>query len=93
MPAAAVTASTEAPGPYHQWSAKVNGKTVTRRLSATEAALDEEWITNDRKLRRLIDQMRTVAAKAAEIQLATEPKPQPRGLVARYNGHEEKFGL
>lgn len=61
-------------GPYYQWSAKVNGKTVTRRLSAAEAALYKEWIANDRKLRRLIDQMRTVAAQAAEIQLAAAAK-------------------
>ncbi len=26
-------------GPYWQWTAKVNGKTVTRRLTPTEAAL------------------------------------------------------
>jgi hypothetical protein len=26
-------------GPYHQWTAKVNGKTVTRRLTESEADL------------------------------------------------------
>ena len=35
-------------GPYYQWTAKVNGKTITRRLNATEAELYEEWIANDR---------------------------------------------
>lgn len=57
-------------GPYYQWTAKVDGKTVTRRLSPTEAALYKEWIANDRKMRRLISQMREVAAKAGEIRLA-----------------------
>ncbi|MHB1583620.1 MAG: DUF6788 family protein [Acidimicrobiales bacterium] len=57
-------------GPYYQWTAKVNGKTVTRRLSASEAALYKEWIDNDRKMRRLIAQMRQLAAKAGEIRLA-----------------------
>jgi alkanesulfonate monooxygenase SsuD/methylene tetrahydromethanopterin reductase-like flavin-dependent oxidoreductase (luciferase family) len=57
-------------GPYYQWTAKVNGKTVTRRLSAEEAKLYKEWINNDRKMRRLIAQMRQLAAKASEIQLA-----------------------
>lgn len=57
-------------GPYYQWTTKVNGKTVTRRLSAEEARLYEEWIANDRKMRRLIAQMRQVAAKASEIRLA-----------------------
>jgi Family of unknown function (DUF6788) len=56
-------------GPYYQWTAKVNGKTVTRRLSATEAELYEEWIANDRQLRDLIQQMRQIAAKATELKL------------------------
>ena len=56
-------------GPYYQWSAKVNGKTVTRRLSASEAELYQEWIANDRRLRDLIQQMRQIAAKATELKL------------------------
>src|SRR5450755_715327 len=35
-------------GPYYQWTAKVNGKTVTRRLTKTQASLYQEWIDNDR---------------------------------------------
>ena len=58
-------------GPYYQWTTKVNGKTLTRRLSAREATLYKEWIANDRKMRRLIAQMRQVAAQAGEIQLTT----------------------
>ena len=54
-------------GPYWQWSAKVNGKTVTRRLSAHEAHLYQEWIGNDRRIRSLLAQIRTVDAKAAEL--------------------------
>jgi len=56
-------------GPYYQWTAKINNKTVTRRLSESEAELYQEWIANDRKLRRLVEQMRQVAAKAAELRL------------------------
>ena len=56
-------------GPYWQWTAKVNGKTVTRRLTEREAKLYQEWIANDRRIRALLDQMRTVAAKAAELLL------------------------
>jgi hypothetical protein len=55
--------------PYWQWTAKVNGKTVTRRLTAREARLYQEWIANDRRIRALLDQMRTVDAKAAELLL------------------------
>ena len=56
-------------GPYWQWTTKVDGKTVTRRLSEHEAALYQEWIANDRELRDLTHQMRTVAAKATAITL------------------------
>ena len=36
-------------GPYYQWTAKENGKTVTRRLSPAEAELYKEWLDNDRR--------------------------------------------
>ena len=47
---------------------------MTRRLSAAEAKLYKEWIDNDRKMRVLIAQMRTVASKAGEIRLAEATK-------------------
>lgn len=56
-------------GPYFQWTTKVHNKTVTRRLSPAEAALYEEWIANDRQLRGLVEQMREIAAKVAELKL------------------------
>jgi hypothetical protein len=54
-------------GPYWQWTAKVNGKTVTRRLTAREAQLYQEWIANDRRIRALLAQIRKVDAKASEL--------------------------
>jgi hypothetical protein len=59
-------------GPYCQWTAKEAGKTVTRRLSATEAALYQEWIANDRQLRRIVADMRKVADEAKALLLAAE---------------------
>ena len=56
-------------GPYWQWTAKVNGKTVTKRLTDPEAQLYQEWISNDRRIRALLDQIRKVDAKAAELLL------------------------
>lgn len=56
-------------GPYYQWTAKIDGKTVTRRLTEHEATLYKEWIANDRELRRLVNQMREVAAKAVDLTL------------------------
>ena len=60
-------------GPYWQWTRKIDGKTLTRRLTPAEAKLYREWIANDRRLHRIIDQMRTTAAKAAEIRLTQTP--------------------
>ena len=60
-------------GPYWQLTRKNDGKTVTRRLTPAQAKLYRQWIANDRRLRRTIDQMRTVAAKANEIRL-THPE-------------------
>jgi len=54
-------------GPYWQWTAKVAGKTVNRRLSDREAERYLEWIGNDRKLRALVDELREVAEKATNL--------------------------
>jgi hypothetical protein len=62
-------------GPYYQWTAKNNGKTVTRRLNESEAQLYQEWIANDRRLRHLIQQMRQIAAEAAELKLKQAASP------------------
>ena len=53
--------------PYWQWTARIHGKTITRRLSQTEAELYQGWIANDRQLRAIITQMRQVAAKATKL--------------------------
>jgi hypothetical protein len=54
-------------GPYWQWTAKVNGKTVNRRLTEHQAALYRGWISNDRHARALLAQMREISAKAAQL--------------------------
>lgn len=56
-------------GPYWQWSAKVAGKTVSRRLPDDEADLYREWIANRRRIDDVLTEMKAVSAKAAEIQL------------------------
>ena len=62
-------------GPYYQWTAKTNGKTITRRLTDREAKLYREWIANDRRMRRLIKQMRQIAAKAGELKIKQASNP------------------
>jgi len=65
-------------GPYFQWTAKVDGKTVNRRLSAPEAELYREWIANDRHLRAIVDQMRDIAAEATELILEAARTDKPK---------------
>ena len=60
-------------GPYWLWTAKVDGKTVNRKLSEHQARLYQEWIANDRHIRELLTQMRAVAAKATQVLLTEEP--------------------
>ena len=64
-------------GPYWQWTAKVNGKTVNRRLSEREAQLYQEWIDNDRHLRRVIDELHKIAAEATQLILADATQATP----------------
>lgn len=63
-------------GPYYQWTAKTDGKTVTRRLTPAEADLYKEWIANDRQLRAIIANMRDVAAQATNLIINTTPTSQ-----------------
>lgn len=67
-------------GPYWQWTAKTNGKTVNRRLSESEAQLYQGWITNDRRLHAIIDDMRQIAAKATELILEGVVEPSNPGV-------------
>jgi hypothetical protein len=63
-------------GPYWHFTAKVDGKTVNKLLSEDDARLYEEWIANDRKVRSLLTEMRSVAAKAQALML-TEKASAP----------------
>jgi len=65
-------------GPYWHFTAKVDGKTVNKRLSDAEARLYEEWIANDRKVRHLLAEMRTIAAEAQAVILAEESAERAR---------------
>lgn len=63
-------------GPYWQYTRKVDGKTVTRRLADAQAALYTEWIANGRALRDLLAQMQQVSVQARELMLAALPDDQ-----------------
>ena len=65
-------------GPYWQLTRKIDGKTTTRRLTPSEAELYRDWINNDRRMRQVINQMRILATKAAELRLAQARHPPPQ---------------
>ena len=45
-------------GPYHQWTRKIGGKTVTRILSDDQLADYQPWFDNQRRLRALVAELR-----------------------------------
>lgn len=51
-------------GPYHYWTRKQGGKTVGRKLTDEELSIYREWIDNNRKLQRILREMRSVSARA-----------------------------
>jgi hypothetical protein len=64
-------------GPYFQYTRKVDGKTLTRRLTAAQADRYREWIANRRRLDELTEQMDQLSRQAAEL-LITRPADQQR---------------
>jgi hypothetical protein len=52
-------------GPYITWTRKVNGKTVTRRLSPEQLERYRPWFDNNRRLRQLIAELETLSLRTA----------------------------
>ncbi|MBI9096003.1 MAG: hypothetical protein JEY71_14135 [Sphaerochaeta sp.] len=53
-------------GPYLYWSTKVDGKTVSKAISGTEAKIVQEWVANRVSLESIVEQMKEVAKDALE---------------------------
>ena len=62
-------------GPYWQLSWKQAGKTVSKLLSADDAALYQEWIANRRRLEAALAQMRDLSRRAGEQILTSKGRP------------------
>ena len=60
-------------GPYYQWTRKVDGKTVTVRLSREQAELFARWIDAGRQLNRIISQMEYLSLRATDRLLKELP--------------------
>jgi hypothetical protein len=53
-------------GPYWQWTRKVAGKTVTRRLTTEQTERYRPWIENDRRIRELLARLETIGISQLE---------------------------
>ena len=53
-------------GPYFQYTRKLAGKTLTRRLDPAQAERYREWIANRRRLDELVNQMDQLSRRAAD---------------------------
>jgi hypothetical protein len=53
-------------GPYITWTRKINGKTVTRRLSQEQHERYRRWVDNDRRLKALVKEIEALSLKALE---------------------------
>jgi hypothetical protein len=62
-------------GPYVTWTRKVNGKTVTRRLTPEQLERYQPWFENTRRLRQLIAQLEALSLHTAEHAEGWPPTP------------------
>jgi hypothetical protein len=63
-------------GPYLDWTRKVAGKTVTRRLSPEQHQRYKPWFDNARRLRELTAQLEALSLATAEHAEGWDP-PKP----------------
>jgi hypothetical protein len=60
-------------GPYAEWTRKIGGKTVTRRLTDTELAEYQPLFDNAKKLRALLSQLQNLTLEIIEADSPQEP--------------------
>ena len=53
-------------GPYHRWTRKVAGKTVTRRLSDEQARLYGPWFAEAQRLRAVLSELEALSLRVAQ---------------------------
>ncbi len=70
-------------GPYHQWTRKIDGKTVSRWLSAEQAVRYAPWFGNARRLRQLLTELESLSLRVAERNEGWEPQRSPSGHRSR----------
>ncbi len=63
-------------GPYITWTRKIEGKTITRRLTPEQLKRYEPWFENARRLKKLIGELHTLSTQAAEHAEGWTPSTQ-----------------
>jgi hypothetical protein len=58
-------------GPYYQWTHKIRSKTITMRLSKSQADRCKDWIRNHRQMKTLVRRMETLSLKETNRILRT----------------------
>ena len=53
-------------GPYHQWTRKVGGTTVTINLAEEQIARYGQWFTEAQRLRGLLSELEALSLQVAE---------------------------
>ena len=53
-------------GPYYQWTRKINGKTRTQNLSPDDVETYRKAIENNRRLEKIIQEMRALSESILE---------------------------
>ena len=73
-------------GPYYQWTRKVEGKTITVRLTREQADLLAVWIDAGREMDTIIAQMEQISLRATDRLLKKLPSPARKPPTARTHG-------
>jgi hypothetical protein len=65
-------------GPYNEWTRKIDGKTVTRRLTDEQLADYQPLFENARKLRALLADLQDLTMEIIQAAPADTPEASPR---------------
>ena len=79
-------------GPYYQWTRKVEGKTVTVRLTREQANLLAGWIATGHELDKIIAQMERTSLRATDRLLKKLSPPARKTPTSRARGKRAPNG-
>src|ERR1700691_5170599 len=65
-------------GPYAEWTRKISGKTVTRRLTPAELAEYQPLFDNARKLRALLGELQDLTLGIIQADGPQQQNPEPK---------------